>query len=185
MKTKHMMIIYRIELDREQYMEYRVEADEKAISEAVAGDCLSSELWFLNPKEDIKWMNYEEFDLLVKEKNASVFETNLYKALKKHRGNPLPVNDNDTENIKDLRWLYYEKEFYAVVPVLAYWGHASLQMIISGTASNGSAFVYEYVSDHKHSLSIDGNAVLFLDPPKAGESLKEWLEKTDEVICRK
>lgn len=185
MKTKHMMIIYRIELDREQYLEYRVEADEKAVSEALAGGNVRSELWFLNPKEDLKWMNYEEFDLLVKEKNTSVFEANLYKALKKRRGNPLPVNDNDTENISDLRWLYYEKEFYAVVPVLTYWGHASLQMIISGTASNGAAFVYEYVSGIKHSLSVDGQYIPAPDLPGAGENLKEWLEKTDEVICRK
>ena len=179
MKIKHIAFNYHVDITPDLYIEYKSEADEDTASAALSDGVLQSELWIVNSKTDEKWMRYEAFLFDRTDKRGSAFDVNFYQALKKFRRTGIPETMFDLVDSVDCRWLYYEREFYAVIPVLLYWGHASLRVNIKGVGSNGKDFTYEYETGRMQSLSIDDRDKWRVELPRPEVTLQNWLDGID------
>ena len=182
MKINHIAFNYHIDLAPDLYIEYKSEADEDTVSAALSDGVLQSELWIVNSKTDEKWMRYEDFLFDTTDKRGSVFDVNFYQALKKFRRTGFPETMCDLVDPVDFRWLYYEREFYAVIPILLYWGHALLCVNIEGTGSDGRDFIYEYETGRMQSLNIDDRNRWKVELPRPEVTLQNWLDGIDDYF---
>lgn len=183
MNIKHMTVNYHIDITQDACIEYKCDADEDKMSAVYSDGVVHAELW-IKEKDDM-WEYDEDFSIDVIDKNGNVFDVNLCHALKKFRNNGLPAVLDGLDNSQDSRWLYYEREFYAVVPVLRYWGHTNLYIKVEGTGSNGVNFDYEYETDKLQSISVEGHGVWGFELAKPGQSMTEWLSSMDDYIVQK
>ena len=184
MKIKHITFNYHVDITPDLYIEYKSDADEDTISAALSEGVLQSELWIINRKTDDKSLWYTDFLFDASGKKGSVFDVNFYQALMKLRGTGLPADLGSLDDPVDCQWLYYVREFYAVISVLLYWGHASLRVIIEGTGSDGRDFTYEYETGEMQSLSIDDHNRQRVELPRPGETLRNWLDGIDDIIIK-
>ncbi|MCR4896422.1 MAG: hypothetical protein K5891_06560 [Lachnospiraceae bacterium] len=184
MKMKHIAFNYHIDITPDLYIEYKSDVDEDTGSVALSDGVLQSELWIVNSKTDEKWLRYEDFLFDATDKRGSVFDVNFYQALKKFRKTGIPEMMFDLVDPVDCRWLYYEREFYAVLPVLLYWRHASLRVNIAGTGSDGREFTYEFETGTMNSLSIDDRDKWRVKLPRPEVPLQNWLDGIDDFFFR-
>ncbi len=181
MKIKHMTFNYHIDISKDLYAEYRADVDEAVIEAALRDGILQAEFFIDDLKGDWKMLWNKDFSFDAKRTTSSMFDVNFYQVLKEYRGNRIteiiwshiPVDD---------RWMYYEREFYATIPVLLYWGHASLKVKMEGVGSNGKKFVYEYESWRTETLSVDGQDKEEVKLFCLNISLRELLELVDAEI---
>lgn len=185
MKIKHIGFNYHVDITPDLYIEYKSDADEDTVSAALSDGVLQSELWFINRKTDDKSLWYTDFLFDTTDKRGSAFDVNFYQALKKFKGTGIPADMASLDDPVDCRWLYYVREFYAVISVLLYWGHASLRVNIVGTGSDGRDFTYEYETGEMQSLSIDDRNRRRMELPRPGETMRNWLDEIDNSITQR
>ena len=181
MKIKRMIFNYHIDVSKDLYVEYRADVDEAAIEAALRDGILQAELFIDDIEGDWKMLWSKDFSFGEKRMTSSMFDVNFYQVLKTYRKcgiteiirSHIPVDD---------RWMYYEREFYATIPVLLYWGHASLKVKMEGIGSNGKDFVYEYESWRTETLSIDGQDKEEVKLLRLHISFREMLENMDAEI---
>ena len=126
MKRKKMHANYHIDLDQEVFLELRINADKVNAEDP---DSLVCELWIVNTGTDEKWMR--EYDFVLSSEEISItdlFDHNLYRITSRYRKEGLPALSLSPSQHKEYRWLYYKREFEAVLPVLRQWGHARIDV---------------------------------------------------------
>jgi len=133
MKQKKMHANYHIDLDQEVFLELRINADKVNAEDP---DSLVCELWIVNTGTDEKLMR--EYDFVLSSEEISItdlFDHNLYRIMSRYRKKGLP--ELSLWPHKEYRWLYYKREFEAVLPVLRQWGHAKLDYEFEELSQSG------------------------------------------------
>ncbi len=182
MKIDHMTFNYRVDINSDIYLEYKLGANEKNVAAALEGETIKSELWCINRVTDDRWRSFEEFSFNVSDKKESVFDMNFYQALRKLRGQDILLGVGGEDYSVDCHWLSYEREFYTVLPILLCWGHALLRINIDGKGTNGHDFAYEYETGRLQYLYVDGHGGWKMEIPQPGETIRDWFGKIDDFI---
>lgn len=143
MKIEHLKMIMHIDLDKEEYIELRLDIGEDEAGRAFDEGICDSELWMVDTALDDRWMRHYNFFMSESMTWNGMLEDNLYRILKTFRKEGLPLEKlQDLSYLEEYRWLCYKKEFYSVLPVLMQWGHAYACIEINGVASNNIPFSY-------------------------------------------
>lgn len=179
MKIYQLSFYRHVDIAPKLFVEIKLNVNEEKLIQAMENGQVDAELWIIDEELDEKFMHNELFFLSAEDTPFSLVDANLYRILKGYRKKGLPAS-RILGYEKEYRWMYYEREFGAVIPVLEQWDHAYWNLTLKGCASCGAEFVYD---NQKVPLPLCvGNTDCNFFYPIV--NLKKWIDELDNYITK-
>ena len=177
MDWKEIKAVYHVDVDPDLYIEIHLNAERNKVEERAkyeeegfGKEWLLCEFWIVKQNQDPylesedKYMWERCFSLATKAEGIlGIFDENFYQMTKLYRRSGLPGLETYYEKNMpaptEYRWLYYQKEAAAVLPVLRMLGLATLRMEILSKTKGEKLHRFEYAVNNREDndvIAIDG-----------------------------